>query len=116
MIGKRVVLVLGAGASRPYGFPTGGELCQWIQGIFAETDDAKLRVSMHQKVVPFLREFGFEADDRKEFVDALSKSARESVDAFLEFRPEFLRIGKALMAYFLVLREDEGTLFRTHDW
>ncbi len=97
MITKRTVLVLGAGASRPYNFPTGPEL--------------KKTVAQDGYGDQLLAELGIRPSRISEFKAALRHSGQSSVDAFLEFRPEYEDIGKALVAYCLVQRESDHWLF-----
>src|SRR5439155_20353552 len=102
MIEKPTVLILGAGASKPYGFPTGEELLREIVDI------------KHHGPTPLedrLRECSFLPKDIQHFVDELNRSGRKSVDAFLEHRPEFEKIGKAAMIAALIPKEDPATLF-----
>ncbi len=107
MITKPVVLVLGAGASFPYGFPLGNKL----------RDDA---VNDSKKFFPeALEKVGFTIEQLEEFRGELRKAMTPSIDAFLESRDAYLDIGKAVMAYFLIRCEDESTLYRTgnnQDW
>ena len=97
MINRRVVLVLGAGASNPYGFPLAGEMIQKA-------------VAGEQNLVPRLTELGFHKPDVEVFLQEMLKSQLPSIDAFLEHRPEFLDVGKATLAFYVILREDENEL------
>jgi hypothetical protein len=101
MIEKKTLLVLGAGASKPYGFPTGEELLRQIVDI-KQHGPTPLEDS--------LRECGFEVNEIKGFVNELHSSGRKSVDAFLEHRTEFERIGKAAMIAALIPKEDPATI------
>ncbi len=98
MINRRIVLVLGAGASKPYGFPLAGEMIQ--QAVAGE-----------QGLGPKLVDLGFSLPDIEEFMQELLRSQLPSIDAFLEHRPEFLEIGKATLAFYLVSREEKNELF-----
>jgi hypothetical protein len=101
MIERKTVLVLGAGASIPYGFPTGEKLLRDIVDI------------KHHGPTPLenhLRECGFLPKDIQHFVNELNRSGRHSVDAFLEHRTEFERIGKAAMIAALIPKEDPATI------
>ena len=103
MISRRIVLILGAGASVPYGFPTGAELFRRLMGV--------------KGTVRCFNDMGFDSEQQKEFIRALGRSGRRSVDAFLEFRQDFVDIGKAFMAYFLIRCEHETRLFDSEpDW
>jgi hypothetical protein len=95
MIEAPTVFILGAGASMPYGFPSGSQLVGWIcQNPPAGFDDYLTR----------------------KFVDDLRESDQLSVDAFLEHRPEFLEIGKFAIATRLIQSERHENLFPQKDW
>jgi len=93
MIEKKTVLVLGAGASKPYGFPTGQEL--------------RDSVISQKKEIWFIKQaiLGFSTDSYKRFSLELSRSGFGSVDAFLEETDEWLDIGKKAIAYNLLSTE-----------
>jgi hypothetical protein len=106
------VLVLGAGASVPYGFPSAAELKTLICNEFAT-----------ENTVPvYLNETtNFSTRDFVKFRNEFRKSGQVSVDAFLEYRQEFLPLGKLAIAHCLVPYEDEEKLFqndplRGGDW
>lgn len=104
MITKKTTLVLGAGASQPFGFPTGrGLLDEVVRGLEEEGGSVMQRYG--------LIDSGFESSEIEEFRYELSRSGRQSVDAFLEHRPEFLDVGKAAIATFLKPAEQEWELF-----
>jgi len=94
------VLILGAGASHPYGFPLGVELRDLI---CEQTTDIRFTAP--------LRQFGFEPGTTKEFGQALQHSGFGSVDAFLEASPEFAAIGKTAIALTLLPLEQRAKLF-----
>jgi hypothetical protein len=111
MITVPTVLVLGAGASVPYGFPTAAELQRRICETFAAADSRATQF-LAQKYDHSPREF-------VAFTDALRQSGRQSVDEFLEHRRDFIEVGKLAIAYCLIPYEDEGKLFtldRGIDW
>lgn len=112
MITKPTVLVLGAGASAPYGFPVASELKQKICEAFAQ-DSVAIRLLHEGSQISTSMFF--------EFREAFRKSGQPSVDAFLEHRPEFIEVGKLAIAYCLMPYESEETLFggegtRGGDW
>ena len=107
MITEPIVLILGAGASVPYGFPTGEQLSRWVKGIIDPEDPVPQ--TAFDETVRLLQEMEYDDEERKRFVYTLSRSA-QSVDAFLEYNPEFMGIGKAFMACFLIRCEQEGKL------
>lgn len=103
MISSPTVLVLGAGASRPYGFPTAAELKELICGRFQEGSEA---CRLFDERSEFYTTYNF-----VEFRNAFRKSGKASVDAFLEHRPEFIDVGKLAIAYCLRPFEREDSLF-----
>src|SRR3989344_1691894 len=100
MITKPTVLILGAGASAPYGFPVGTQLWE-------ELCD-KLKTG---HLYDFLLSNGFSADDILNFRKNLFESGKTSIDAFLEHRTEFLDIGKLAIATVLTSYENSETLY-----
>lgn len=104
MLSKSTVLVLGAGASKPYDFPTGLELSSCIFDQLTGPGYAPYNN---------LREFfGFGDNEIGRFREAFYFSGKNSVDAFLEHRTEFLAIGKAATAAVLVGYENPWKVFR----
>jgi hypothetical protein len=102
MIVRPTVLVLGAGASKPYDFPTGPQLLQTIlNGLSEHGSGLAATLTDHGHHWPALRQF------RK----ALDLSRQPSVDAFLENRREYLGIGRDAMAASLIPLERAETLF-----
>jgi len=97
------VLVLGAGASYPYGFPTAKELKNRICEAFSNPDTAASRLLGEAS--------GYSPDGFFRFKEAFLKSGQPSIDAFLEWCPDFLGIGKLAIAYCLIPFEDESKLF-----
>jgi len=107
MIKKRVVLVLGAGASAPFKFPLG-------QGLKDE-----IVFKLNDKKNPYfkaLNAIGFDRYIVEEFVNNLSFSGRNSVDEFLEFRNKFIDVGKAAIDLVLSKHENRQELFSKGDW
>lgn len=101
MITTLTVLVLGAGASCPYGFPTAKQLKDHICEVFASNTPA----------IRILGDIVAPAEKFLEFREAFWKSGTPSVDAFLKGRPEFLDVGKFAIAYCLIPFESEANLF-----
>jgi len=100
--------VLGAGASRPYGFPTGEELvkeiCERFPGSFEAMEPCD----------------GSTPQERKRRAEALVLRLRtspcRSIDDFLERNQDLLGDGKIAIASCLLPREDERRLLDTKDW
>jgi hypothetical protein len=98
MIRKNTVLILGAGASIPYGFPSGYGL---VQAICAPGFERLL----------IERGSGdFDNVEAGRFIHDLQRCGWQSVDSFLEHRPEFLTVGKAAIALALIPFEDSSRL------
>lgn len=108
MITKRTVLVLGAGASMPYDFPSGSELVKRILASPIPIHDA-LRIDSHTV-----------GDNREKFYTQLARSMSSSIDTFLGGHDgEFDRIGKMAIAKALMPLEHEGRLLNREnkdDW
>ena len=100
--GKNVVLILGAGASQPYGFLIGRGLHDHIIGV--------LREGERNWLFRILRE-NYAAGDIDAFAKELRLSGSTSVDAFLEDRNEWLALGKSAIAASLMSQELDDRLF-----
>lgn len=102
MVLKRTVLILGAGASVDYGFHLGRTLITRICAVLS-----------HQTTeLHLLSECRFSDQHIQHFQSQLAASNLPSIDAFLENRPEFERIGKAAIAAILIPCEREEYLKR----
>jgi hypothetical protein len=105
MIRSPTVLILGAGASVPFGFPSGrGLVIQICQGLsyLHFVGDLKRQ----------LLDCGYDVELVHSFREELYLSMQPSVDAFLEQRSEFLEVGKAAIACALIPYEEESKLHR----
>jgi SIR2-like domain len=101
MIRNNTVLVLGAGASQPYGFPLGGALVDQICGEILQPDST---------LTSRLRQRGVSREHCHKFAKALRGARPYSIDAFLEMRPEFENVGKLSIADVLLRAENQRTL------
>ena len=106
MITRKTVFVLGAGASSPYGFPLGAELRQHVLDRFNSTTGQAVHLHNATK---------FTLTQRNTFIEVLRYSGLQSVDALLERRPEFMDVGKAMMAIDLALAEAASNLWQIDD-
>lgn len=97
----KTAFVLGAGASMPYGFPSGQTLCDIIK--------LELRPAHEQ-----LCNMQVEPQAYEMFREELKSAGRTSVDAFLESRPDLLELGKLAIGLVLLPRERQHNLF--DDW
>lgn len=100
MIESNTVLVLGAGASMPYGFPSGKNLKSKIYTTLKNRSNKIL----NELTVPNVL---------RSFIDRLKYSPEESIDAFLEHETdeEIVKFGKMAIAATLLPYEQEETLF-----
>jgi len=94
----KTVLVLGAGASAPYGFPSGQKLCDIIKVDLNRTQDELDRMGVHKRSYDMFRQ-------------QLQRAGRSSVDAFLESRPDLIGQGRLAIALALLPCEKEDRLF-----
>jgi len=101
MINEPTTLILGAGASSPYGLPLGRELFDKI----IESLDSKSNVYEH------LSKSDYSPLQIDSFKDALKFSGTSTIDQFLEYRKEFRDIGKAAICLSLIPYENEEKLF-----
>lgn len=94
----KTVFVLGAGASSPFGFPTGLEL---LKKIINDKDVDRLifRYASYS-----------EQKQVEDFREALYFSGLSSVDAFLQWNKEFLKLGKILIGWYISTHESSGKL------
>jgi hypothetical protein len=100
------VLILGAGASKPYGFPLGPELKNQIIRITKSSGPLRAQ----------LIEAGFSDQDISAYNTDLVRSIHPTIDAFLEDRPSRREIGAFTIAQILMPLENEENLFPHIDW
>jgi hypothetical protein len=84
VIATPTVLILGAGASVPRGFPTGGQLL------------AQARAQELHGLAEMIKPFG--APSAPDLHKAIANTGDKSLDAMLEYRPDLVPTGKVLMA------------------
>lgn len=104
MITKPIVLVLGAGASKPYDFPIGSELKTKIlthRGQNRYPDN--LTEALHRKNIT--------SEKYSAFLNDFWKAGPVTIDSFLETRAEHQEAGKIAIAFALIHQENESTLF-----
>lgn len=94
-----VVLVLGAGASSPYGFPLGEPLVEEIRTLDGPEVDRFLKLAPD-----------FTRDHTGQFLSELQQSGQRSIDRFLQHRKDYSNVGKAMIAFRLMRHESTGTL------
>ena len=101
MITIPTVLVLGAGASDPYGFPYGLRLLSEIENSISNTNH-QWWDTIDQLKIP--------REDVTYFLNELLLSGQPSIDAFLEQRSELLKVGKLVIALAIANHEREQNL------
>lgn len=102
MITAPTLFVLGAGSSMPYGFPSARGLLEQVARSLMKEGDRKIIAAMGLSQV----------DEIESFERDLLESGLNSVDEFLEHRPEFLDIGRAMIALSIVRAEKKCNFFR----
>ena len=107
MITKPTVLILGAGASNPYGYPTGKQLKKTILEELANPSSRMVSIFSYQ---------AFRERDIQSFRKALLRSGQASIDAFLEHQPRFMGMGKLAITVALAAKENTDGMFVTGDW
>ncbi len=110
MITESTVLILGAGASHPYGFPLGPELKSRVWRLLRAASGGAYDCAERAASYEPLLAMGFNPDLIEEFSLKLERSPRTSVDAFLENQPKFLEVGKAAIAATMLPLEDQEAL------
>ena len=104
MVNTPTVLILGAGASMPYGFPSGFGLLKEVQECCSGPRNGSVgREASSVRLRPELL---------AEMAKLLSVAPVKSIDAFLEQRDEFLDEGKFAIAHRLMPSELEDILFK----
>jgi len=113
---QSVVFVLGAGASCPYGFPSGRELREQI--INRHVTDCQSYLSATNRENPRIPEY---LETARQFVDAFRRATTKSVDLFLARNPEFSKEGRRAIAFRILAAEHassfrEETKKKSEDW
>lgn len=110
MITKETVFILGAGASKPYGYPSGLDLVQ----IICDNLDKNAINDLQKNNFKTLCSLGFTEQQLSQFRQDLRYSDTLSVDSFLEHRKkEYLELGKLAIAQALIPCEVTDNLFNT---
>jgi hypothetical protein len=104
MFTQRTVFVLGAGASMPYGYPSGQAL---VDDIVSGGESDEIRQTR--------RDAGFDNQQFASLQRALQRGKPASIDEFLEWRTEYLDIGKFCIAQRLLRCEHDAGLFEKND-
>jgi|GEM_PF-772857 len=117
MIKKNTVFVLGAGASHPYGYPTGEQLLnqisslglndQFLEFLEKTTSPNEIWKDGHDQRTKF-----------KKFVNELEGSGLLSVDRFMVVKPEYSQVCKYAISYILLNAENVNkfNVAKAGDW
>jgi len=103
LIDKKTVFVLGAGASCPYGYPSGARLRERVclsQGFILSYNTSRIAAQIRETRL----------QDINKFKDAFNKSRIKSIDLFMAHNPKLASIGKYIIA-FEILRAEQKSLF-----
>ncbi len=118
MIESKTVFILGAGASCPYGYPSGIELRSNIISSF--WSQYEHYINKQPKLQPSLDDI---LNKAREFMDIFEKSTTESIDLFLARNHEFEILGKTAIIIMIIAKEKDcafrermATDKRKQDW
>jgi hypothetical protein len=103
LIKTNTLFILGAGASKPFGYPTGIGLREKILGSSPDKNIIEALNRDGDAKEPFRQEI-------KIFRESFLGSSDYSIDSFIEHRPEFMDIGKIHIANYLIPIEDDKNL------
>lgn len=118
MIETPTILILGAGASYPYGFPLGRKLVEDILELFPQSNHSDDRIrSANSHFDIMLGNLDIDISLMNRFSRNLRDSKIDSIDSFLENKDnsEFLAIGKMSILYTLHNYEHSNIL-RLDNW
>jgi DNA segregation ATPase FtsK/SpoIIIE-like protein len=93
MISEETVFILGAGASNPYGYPTGKELRSLICKDFPRRYERFIKGDSENSTT-----WDFLSPEASDFAQRFSKSTTPSIDLFLARNTHFSDIGKIAIA------------------
>jgi hypothetical protein len=119
MITEPTLFILGAGASKPYGFPIGAELRAEIINNFYNDLDRMLPSGTPAREFEKQREMR----DAKDFIEHFSNSPETSIDKFLSLNPRLSRHGKMAITISICKHESQSQFLErmggqhfTEDW
>jgi hypothetical protein len=104
MIKEPTLFILGAGASKPYGYPTGRELRKQIINDSCTLLGKVINRSRNMEDLVRKRH----RREAKKFVRAFEKSSVESIDKWLSQNPTFSYYGKIAITLCIIQNEVES--------
>ncbi len=108
MINLKTVLILGAGASKDFGFPTGREL---VEKVCTQSGELNINLELFKEVMGRQN-----LPTINKFYRALQLADPTSVDAWLELNSEFIWAGKVAIAMVLLSHEKHSCLKPENSW
>ncbi len=112
MIETPTVLILGAGASKPYDYPLGIDLKDEIIRRLSKLQEYR-ETRSHRT---WLDEFKFDFDFVDEFIRTFDESTRTSIDSFLNYhKTEYETIGKIAIVDIISSCENRKNLLKPED-
>jgi hypothetical protein len=110
MVDIETVLVLGAGASKAFGFPTGEEL---VEDIYSMVDTER---GKHKELFWNVINKYYSGRLDNNFIKVLRDANPLSIDSWLENNPDFIEVGKVAIAIALLYREISSNLRPDNNW
>jgi len=106
---RRTVFVLGAGASCPYGYPSGARLRELIcyEDGFIKHYREYAKADSHKQAV---------IRDVEQFRDTFAKSHIKSIDLFMSKNPQLAPIGKRIIAFEILRSEKDSRFAEDAQW
>lgn len=118
MITKKTVLVLGAGASMPFKFPSGDQLVDSVNSALAHSPSHPHKLASpgyRLTTVDILMALGHGQEEIPAFTRDLQDAQVRSIDAFLERRRDHVALGKAAIAIEIHRQEHKQHLLNKRD-
>lgn len=117
MIEIPTCIILGAGASKPYGFPTGVELLERISASYKFRSYQHVEGQLPEKEFFLKIASRFGESELKKFVTALEQTQYYSIDKFISKRADCAEIAKYSVGLAIRFYETKGTVFgHANNW
>lgn len=98
-------ILLGAGASKPFGFPLGPELKQIVTQCARDN-------GIQQR----LKQLGCDSSHLTDLVECLRYGRFATIDEFLDAKKSFREVGGYIIAESILQRENRDNIFPIRDW